>query len=918
MPHSPVRAEDRPLHDDVRLLAGTLGAVIHRLAGEDVFVAVESLRVDAKARRRGEPDAPTLDALLARVDALSIDTAASVARAFSLFFLLINTAEQVHRERRRAAYAAAPDAPAQVGSVGWLIDALRADGVPAAQAAEQLGRLDVHPVLTAHPTEATRQTVLAIQSRVADLLLETSDPHRDRALRLEAEIELLWLTSEVRRDRPSVLDEVSTVLWYLDDRLVDAGQAVAARLQRAYEAAYGVPLPHPPLLRPGTWVAGDRDGNPFVTPAVTLAATRRASHRILGRYVRMVDELVGRLSISERLSTSTPALRASLEADRALCPAVWERDGRRDTDEPVRLKLSFIRARTEATRDRVAALDGGRPAAFPAAWSSADELLADLDLVGDALLAAGATHTKASTLDPLRSIVRTHRFFGLALDVREDSAVHRATVDALCEAAGITPLDARGLSAELLGRRPLTSPALAVPEAARTTLELAHTVAQIQAESGPESAATWIVSMTRSAEDLLRVLLLAREAGLVDLSSAPPRSSLDVVPLFETLADLEAAPTVLRDLLGDAAYGRQLDARGRRQEVMLGYSDSAKDAGLLPASWALYRTQEQVAALGRDAGVHMALFHGRGGTVGRGGGSPVYRALSALPPGTLGDSVKITEQGEVIGQKFGLKSIAERSLEVMLTGCLQAARADWRTGVDADEVEGFRHRMDQLAATALPAYRALVHDDPAVFQLFLGSTPVRELAHVHFGSRPAYRERGAGTMAGIRAIPWSFGWTQIRLLVPAWLGVGTALQAALAEPGGRAQLRRMAQLWPFFDDLLGKIEMVCAKSDLEIARLYLSTSGGDPALFARLAAELDATTAAVRDIREGRELLADQPVLQASIALRNPYVDPLSLLQVSLLRKKRALAPGDPALAQLEAALGTTLNGVAQGLRNTG
>ena len=916
MSHDPnVRAEDRPLHDDVRLLAGTLGAVIHRLAGEAVFQAVESLRVACRARRRQEPAAPTLPELLARVDAMPVDVAAAVARAFSLFFLLINTAEQVHRERRRAAYAASPGARPQVGSVGWLMASMQADGVGAAEAADWLGRLDVHPVLTAHPTEATRQTVLSIQSRVADLLLASGGV---TPAALETEIELLWLTSEVRRDRPGVLDEVSTVLWYLDDRLVDAGAAVVARLSEAFADAYGEVLPRPPMVRPGTWVAGDRDGNPFVTPEVTLAATRRASHRILGRYVRMVDELVGRLSISERLSTTPPALRASLDADRARCPEVWERDGRRDHDEPIRLKLSFIRARVVATRDQVAARDGGALAAFPDAYPDADALIADLELVADAMRAAGAERACARVLAPLIGIVRTHRFFGLALDVREDSAVHRATVDALCEAAGSAPLDLAGLSRELRGRRPLTSPALAVPEAAQTTLRLAHTVAQIQAESGPEAASTWIVSMARSPEDLLRVLLLAREAGLVDLSRDPPRSTLDVVPLFETLADLEAAPAVLRTLFAEPAYQRQLAARGRRQEVMLGYSDSAKDAGLLPASWALYRTQEQVAAIGREADVRISLFHGRGGTVGRGGGSPVYRALSALPPGTLGEAVKITEQGEVIGQKFGLRSIAERSLEVMLTGCLHAARADWRVGVDPGEVEAFRARMDKLSADALPAWRRLVHDDPAVFQLFLHATPVRELAHVHFGSRPAYRERGAGTMAGIRAIPWGFGWTQIRLLVPAWLGVGTALQRSLAEPGGREQLRRMAKIWPFFDDLLGKIEMVCAKSDLEIAALYIERAGGDLALFRRLADELDATTAAVRDVREGRDLLADQPVLQASIRLRNPYVDPLSLLQVSLLGRKRGLTAGDPELRRVEAALGTTLNGVAQGLRNTG
>jgi phosphoenolpyruvate carboxylase len=419
--------------------------------------------------------------------------------------------------------------------------------------------------------------------------------------------------------------------------------------------------------------------------------------------------------------------------------------------------------------------------------------------------------------------------------------------------------------------------------------------------------------MARSADDLLRILVLAREAGLVDLAAEPPTSRLDVVPLFETLDDLDRAPAVLEALLSDPVYRRQVDARGGHQEVMLGYSDSAKDAGLLPAAWALIRAQEALVAVADRHGVRLTLFHGQGGTVGRGGGSPVYKALGALPPDTVRGRLKITEQGEVISQKYGLMPIAERSLEVLVAGTLIAAELP-----PPADIAAFHAAMDELAALALPVFRDAVHADPALYALFLKGTPVRELANVHYGSRPAWRERGAGTMSGIRAIPWVFGWTQSRWMLPGWLGVGTALHTFAARPGGLDLLRRMARQWAFFDDLLGKVEMVLAKSDLEIADLYIRRLGADAALADRLRAEHARAVAAIQAIRGTDRLLDGQEVLRTSITLRNPYVDPLSLLQVALLERKRALPDDHPDRAGLDRVIGTVTNGIAQGLRNTG
>ena len=920
------RPEDEALHDDVRWLAAALGRVIHRLEGEEAFETVEALRRASRARRRGDPGAPDLGALLARIDALPLELCAVTARAFTLFFLLINTAEQVHRVRRRNDYRGSDGGGTpQPASVGWAMRQLRADGRSADEVRAAIARLAVRPVLTAHPTESTRRTLLSLQARVAELLLRRERVPAAERRQLEdaltGEVELLWLTAEVRNDRPSVLDEVSTVLWYLETRLLDASARTHDALVRAFEAEFGAASDAMRLAVPirfGSWVGGDRDGNPYVTAETTLAAARRASHVILGRYRQAADGLIERLSIASHLAPPTDALVASLDADRAVLPDVWEANRRRNADEPLRLKLTFVAARLEATRRRVASRDAGRPVHEPAAYADAAAFERDLLLVRESLLAAGATDACRTAFDPLLALVRAHGFHGFLMDVRDHAAVHAAALADLAERVGLGALDGDALRRELAGRRPIAGPHLALGDEARRVLDTLRVMRTVQEETGAAAAETYVVSMTTSPDDLLRVLLLAREVGLVDLAADPPLSRIDVVPLFETLGDLERAPGVMRALFADAAYARQLAARGGRQEVMIGYSDSGKDAGMLASSWALYQGQEALAAVCRETGVELRLFHGRGGSVGRGGGSPVYRALAALPPRTTGGALKITEQGEIISQQFGLAPIAERTLEVTVAGALLHAFSDWRGGVDAAEVERFRATMDALAQRSLGVYRELVHDDEALFALFLAATPVAELAAARFGSRPAYRPGAAAGIQGIRAIPWQFGWTQIRLMLPGWLGVGTALAEVGATPDGLALLRRMAAAWPFFDDLLAKVEMVCAKADLEIARAYVERLGGDEALFARLEAEFARTVEWLLRIRDTEHLLAGAPVLRTAIALRNPYVDPLSLLQIALLGRKRAAAAGSPEEERVEDALAATLSGIAQGLRNTG
>jgi phosphoenolpyruvate carboxylase len=927
------RPQDEPLHDDVRWLADALGRVLRRLEGERAFEVVETLRVACRARRRGDAGAPSLDELLAQVDRLTLAECATTARAFTLFFLLINTAEQVHRVRRTRAYMEEEGAQPQPGSARWAMQSLREKGRTAREVADAIATLDVRPVLTAHPTESTRRTLLGLQARVADLLLRREDaPAAERAQLddlLEAETELLWLTSEVRQDRPTVMDEVSTVIWYLETRLVDAAAAAREALIRAFEEIYashperstshperssshperseGSAVGHPERsegsavervrravpLSLGNWVGGDRDGNPFVTPDITIATARRASHAILGIYETRLRDLIERASLSASIAEPGKQLVASLAGDQVLMPEVYAANKARNADEPLRLKLSYMSARVSRARSLTAARDAGREAVDAAAYVTADEMIRDLELVRDELLRAGARMACETFVEPLLALVRTFGFHGFHMDVRDHA-------DALRNGA-------------------------------KDVQQAFEAIKQIQEEIGQGAINTFIVSMTTEPDDLLRVLLFATEAGLCDLTANPPVSRLDVVPLFETLDDLQRAPEIMRALFADPVYARQLEARGRRQEIMIGYSDSGKDAGVLGSSWALYQAQETLARLCDEAGVMLTLFHGRGGSVGRGGGSPVARALAALPPGTVDGRIKITEQGEIVSQQFGLLPVAERTLEVTLAGVLLQSVIP-SEAVIPNEVRNlqpvpseardlqFSEVMEQLAARSTALYRELVQEGDALFAMFERVTPVQELANARFGSRPSFRPGKKKGVEGIRAIPWTFGWTQIRLMLTGWLGAGVALGEMASTREGLATLKRMAETWPFFDDLLGKIEMVCAKTDLGVARLYVGALGGpvEAKLLERLERDYEETVRAILAIRGSDALLDDQEVLQSAIALRNPYVDPLSLIQVSLLKRKRLGGEGDAERETVDAVLATTLSGVAQGLRNTG
>lgn len=930
--HPPVvRDEDIPLHQDVRWLASALGQVIRRLDGEEAFWTVENLRRGCKARRHGDSDAPSMNDLLSSVEKLSPKECEIVTRAFTLFFLLINTAEQVHRIRRTKAYAHVSDTQPQSGSARWTMRKLKSAGATPSEIVSAIKKLDVRPVLTAHPTESTRRTLLGLQARVGSLLLEREVASRSQRTAIEnelrSEVELLYLTEEVRQDRPTVLDEVSTVLWYLETRFIDATSSAQLSFIEAFKEEYGetlaedelrILLEHSPI-RIGSWVAGDRDGNPFVTPETTIAAARRSCHVILARYRDILTGLIERLSISTHIAPAGASLENSIESDKMLMPEIWAANHRRNSDELLRLKLSFMAERIEATRRLNASRDAGRALDEPAAYQKVEEFEADLHLIGDVLRSANAQSVCETIFDPFLAVVRAYGFYGFMMDIRDHSEVHSSAVQNIATAMDTDLSTRASIHRELSGKRLLTSPHLELGEATSRVLDTFHAINLIQSELGADAASTYIISMTRRPEDLLNVLILAREAGLVDLASDTPMSRIDIVPLFETLEDLDQAPQVMKELFADPVYSRQLAARGNRQEIMIGYSDSSKDAGMLTSSWGLYRAQEILSDTCREAGIELTLFHGRGGSVGRGGGSPVARALAALPPGTADGSIKITEQGEIISQQFGLLPIAERTLEVTLSGTLLQKFLDWRTDVATDDVQEFHQAIQSLSDKALKVYRDLVHKDHTLFHFFQTITPLAELADARFGSRPAYRPGVTPGVDGLRAIPWGFGWTQVRIMLTGWLGVGSALSDEIAKPGGLNRLRRMAKEWPFFDDMLGKVQMVCAKTDMTIARAYVESLGGDPNLLQTLEDEFNLTVESLLKIRATDDVISDNPVLRAAITLRNPYVDVLSLMQVTLLKKKRNLTAAGKELDSVSAdALATTLSGVAQGLRNTG
>jgi phosphoenolpyruvate carboxylase len=912
------------LRADVRYLGALLGTVLREQGGEELLAAVEHARTRAiELREQRDVQLADLQRLVGELDP---DLAPSVVRAFATYFHVINTLEQEHRLRSlRARSLAAPDEPLRE-SIAEAIARIPAD-LPAEDVQAFLAQLCVTPTFTAHPTESRRRTVLDILARLGDVVREgegrplTREERSTREARILESITLLWQTEEVRPRRPTVLDEVQTVLTIVGPSIFAVAPAIHRELARTVKERYPrEQLRQGKVVEVHSWVGGDRDGNPNVTPDVTRQTIGRHRAVALTGYLRRVERLGHELSIASTRALITHELATSLRADADDLPETAAELERRAQIEPYRQKLGFIAERLRRTQ----ATAWDVPVAPPGTYANVEELIADLELIRESLKRARAGRLAEGMLADLLVCARTFGFHFAALEIRQHSERHEQALAEMLRATGagdysaLDEADRLQLLTDILeDGRPLPVSIAHLSPASRESLATLGVVREIQERLGREACPTYIVSMTHEASDLLEVLVLAQQVGLYPPGNEGAGLALRVVPLFETVHELTRADEIMETLLTSTPFRRNLAAWNDQQEIMLGYSDSNKDGGSVASAWQLYAAQRSLAALAERHGVQFVNFQGRGGAIGRGGG-PMQRAILAQPLGAAGGRFKVTEQGEVVYARYANRDIARRHLEQMVGAVIRASLDPAARAGQAPPDPTWADLMNRIAERGRQVYRALVYDSPALLQFFREATPIDVLSQLTVASRPVSRGK-SGSIDDLRAIPWVFSWTQNRSNLPGWYGLGTALAEVAAEPGGSERLAEMYKRWPFFRSLIDNTQISLGTASLPVTRLYarlVSDAAVGESVLAGIEQEFDLTCRWVLTASDQARLLERAPVLRRSIALRNPYVDPIHCVQVEQLRLWRAdgSRTDDPRLRTLL----QTVNGIAAGLQNTG
>ena len=897
---------DAALRGDIRRLGRQLGDSLVRQHGESLLETVEKVRRLARdLRKEGGREGSTaeLTRLLADADA---DQAIQLVRAFTMYFHLANVAEQVHRIEDLNIGGTRADSHFDE-TVHRLVDA----GIPPTDIAALVNRADLQPVFTAHPTEASRRSILNKLARISDLVEERTEPWRtagdqgriDR--RIDELIEAMWQTDEIRHDRPDPFDEARFVLYYVNQAVRDAVPQLLDDMAAVLEDIGERLDPDRSPIRFGTWVGGDRDGNPNVSPGTTLAVLDLQRRRAIELLIEEVGNLSEELSVSSRIREVPEDLLEIAARDLAEHADLLIRT---DPHEPYRIRCTVIQHRLAETLRRTT--NG---------YGSPTELAADLEHLDRSLRSHSGSLLADGRLTRVRRILAMVGFHFAALDIREHAERHHEALGAMFTGIGIDYAGATAaertelLAAELESRRPLAPPH---GSDEHDCLTLFRTLRRILDRDGDAVIESYIVSMTRGVDDLLAPVILAREVGLVDLGHDISR--LGFVPLFETIDDLRSIGPILRELFAVPAYRKLLELRGDLQEVMVGYSDSNKDGGLTTSQWEIHKALRDIRQVAEESGIRIRVFHGRGGTIGRGGG-PTHGSILSQPHGVLDGEVRFTEQGEVIADKYGLPEIARRNLNLAVTALVDASLAHTAPRHDATTVDHWYDVMEQMSVAAYEAYRAFV-ESPGLPEYFTSSTPVEELGSMNIGSRPSRRAASSSGIADLRAIPWVFGWTQSRQIIPGWYGAGSAIRAAF-DAGHRDDLRAMYDDWHFFQTFISNVEMTLAKTDLAIARHYVNCLV-DPSLhhiFDQVVAEHSLTTEMVAWLT-GTELLADKPLLRRTLEVRDAYLDPINVLQVELLSRVRSgSVDGEGERGDLmQRALLLSINGIAAGMRNTG